>query len=78
VSAVLQRGDIIHLAMPLSAVAGIPNVEETRRLVEELSAFYASHGITVGYWSAGSLCPCPTVVAVFRQPTIPTSYEVVS
>jgi hypothetical protein len=67
---ILQRGDVIHLAIPLSGYGHAPDAAETKRLVAELTAYYLTHGVTIGYWSAGSLCAHPTVVAVFREPLV--------
>lgn len=59
---ILQRGDVIHLAMP---AGHLPN--DDRKAFDELVEFYDRYGITVGITSHVRNLPEYKVVAVIRN-----------
>lgn len=63
-TAYLQRGDRIHLAIP--AVVGLPGLA-TDREQRELQAFAAQGVTVVRYWTCSDI-EHPVVYAVFRDP----------
>lgn len=66
-TAYLQPGDSIHLAIPMTVKLAGPDMEETTRLANELTAFYNSKGIHVAKCTAGPITTHPQVIAVFRR-----------
>jgi len=68
VTAYLQPGDRIHLAMPLDGRLLPHEVQaETERIYAEQRAYYADHDVNVVQLSASSALTAPVVVAVFRD-----------
>lgn len=66
-TAYLQPGDKIHLAIPIPPTLHGPAlhaaVEDAR---QTYAATYAQHGIEVTYFDVSTALPAPVVVAVFR------------
>lgn len=67
-TAYLQPGDKIFLCAP----AGPIGIEEDLKMVDELKAAYAAHGIEVSHVALGDLTLPVTVVAVIREPYKPS------
>lgn len=66
-SVILQRGDRIHLAVPISAASQHEAETETRKAIAALEPDYTQQGVTIISWSANTLLTHPVVVAVFRD-----------
>ena len=71
-TAILQPGDSVHLAMPYSPTG---SASEDQKLIlgisKEMSDQYAQQGVTVIYVSLNTALTAPVVVAVFRGPQPP-------
>jgi len=69
-SAILQPGDVIQIAVPIQATAGGPDLEATEAFVAQVIKGYERLGVGVSYWSASTLCPNVTVVSILRKPIL--------
>lgn len=64
---ILQHGDQIHLALPVSPMLTEKEAEaRSRKDADDLAAIYAKIGVSILCWSAHSNLGHPVVVAVFR------------
>lgn len=67
-TAYLQPGDIIHLAMPIDRrLRGGEIDAHVKKVNEEMAGFYGSLGVTVSMASYNSELTHPVVVAVIRS-----------
>jgi hypothetical protein len=74
-STILQQGDKIHLAVPISPTHDTPEAAhaEATRTATDLGTAFATQGVTILSWSGHSQLSHPVIVAVFRgeEPTQP-------
>ena len=67
-TAILKRGDRIHIAFPVDGnVTSEEAMKQALHRKEELTATYAKQGVTVVRWNAHNALTHPVVVAVFRD-----------
>lgn len=65
---ILQRGDRIHLAFPISPM--LSGTEREAKMAGDAEAFvreFERQGVTVTSWTAHSSLTHPVIVAVFRS-----------
>lgn len=67
-SVILQRGDKIHLCVPVDgSQSRVDMQKEAVETARQLTAQYATYGVHVELWAANTGLTAPVVVAVFRE-----------
>lgn len=70
-TAYLQHGDSVHLAIPMFMKHGSPDLTQAQIDGREITGLYASHGVTVVRCEANTGLTAAVVTAVFRNPKGP-------
>lgn len=60
-TACLQRGDVIHIAIPAN------NEADGLKAFRAIAQAYAEEGVTIATYQTNSTLAAPVVVAVFRE-----------